>query len=144
MAARLLAASESAGASLDSKILLVSACVGEGPAMEWGSWYTNLDLPDPEELLAKPDKFTLPAEQDKRLVILHSVVKATLGNSTAKRYQACWSILASSVKQASNAVDIAALAAKELAEHGVEHYPNVSVPDVRVFNPILKAAGFKS
>ena len=37
--------------------MLVRGSVGDGPGVEFLSWMTEMDLPDPEAVLANPDAF---------------------------------------------------------------------------------------
>ena len=55
--ARLLAACDAVGASEDARTLLVLGAVGEGAGIEFLSWLANMDLPDPEAVLAESGRF---------------------------------------------------------------------------------------
>jgi len=138
MAARLLAASNAAQAGDDVAAVLVSGCVGEGPAMEFLSWRRNLDLPDPEEVLAHPDRFRVPERGDQAFAVLTAVVAAAVGNLTSARWLAAWQVLARAADQ--GAKDIAAAAAKALAQ---ARKPGLPLPqkELQGFIPLLKAGG---
>lgn len=59
MASRLLAAAQAYGASKDTLVELLDGCVGPSEGVEFLTWYENLDLPDPEEILRNPETFKL-------------------------------------------------------------------------------------
>ncbi|MFL6120684.1 AAA family ATPase, partial [Actinophytocola sp.] len=63
--ARLLAACDHVGASPDVRRVLVTGAVGEGPGLELLAWLAHSDLPDPDQVLADPDSFELPARSDR-------------------------------------------------------------------------------
>jgi MoxR-like ATPase len=138
MAARLLAAADAAKAGEDVAAVLVSGCVGEGPAMEFLSWRRNLDLPDPEEVLAHPDRFRVPERGDQAFAVLTAVVAAAVGNLTSARWLAAWQVLARAADQ--GAKDIAAAAAKALAQ---ARKPGLPLPqkELQGFIPLLKQGG---
>ena len=54
MAARLLAAADAAGAGDQARSALVRGSVGEGAGVEFLAWLAEMDLPDPEAVLADP------------------------------------------------------------------------------------------
>lgn len=83
MVARLLAALDSVGRGPKTSVAIaaVAAAVGHGPARVWGSWIANQDLPDPEEIIADPQKATLPDRQDKVLLTIDAVVVAALSRT---------------------------------------------------------------
>src|SRR5262249_57589504 len=60
MAARLLAAGDAAGTSGEARSALVRGSVGEGAGVEFLAWLAEMDLPDPEAVLADPGSFVLP------------------------------------------------------------------------------------
>jgi MoxR-like ATPase len=71
--ATLLAACETLGATDDARAALVEGAVGDGAALEFLAWLDNLDLPDPEEVLADPDSFVLPERSDRAFAVLTAV-----------------------------------------------------------------------
>ena len=68
--ARLLATCDAAKASEEARTLLVLGAVGEGAGIEFLSWLANMDLPDPEDVLADPDGFELPERSDRAFAVL--------------------------------------------------------------------------
>lgn len=134
----LLAAVRAAGATDEVEHVLLKGCVGEGAAIAFLTWCNELDLPDPEVILANPKKFKLPKRGDKAFTVLTSVVAAVCGQLTPERWTAGWDVLAAAAQQ--NAVDIASLAAKQLALKARSEFllPN---EQIKPFLPILELAG---
>ncbi|MEZ5234752.1 MAG: hypothetical protein R2749_18915 [Acidimicrobiales bacterium] len=67
MTACLVAAARAADASADALSALVRGAVGDGAGAEFLAWSAELDLPDPEAVLADPSSFVLPEQGDQRL-----------------------------------------------------------------------------
>ncbi|MGH9166006.1 MAG: AAA family ATPase, partial [Acidimicrobiales bacterium] len=112
MAARLWAAAEAAGASTEAETSLVTGAVGEGPGVELLMWRLEMDLPDPEAVLADPDRFVLPERGDRVHAVLSAVAAAVAGRPTPERWLAGWRVLG---KAGEVAPDVAAVAARVLA-----------------------------
>ncbi|HET7487244.1 MAG TPA: MoxR family ATPase [Acidimicrobiales bacterium] len=135
MAARLWAAADAAGASVEATTALITGCVGDGPGVELLVWDLNRDLPDPEAVLADPDGVELPEEPDRAYTVLSAVAAAVEADPTPERWQAGWRAL---VRAGTGAPDVVALPARTLARcrpKGV-----VAPPEMRLFGPILKEA----
>lgn len=113
MVIRALAVCRAASASGEVRALLVAGCIGQAAALELLSFIENLDLPDPEELLAHPGSVMLPTRGDRAFALLSSVVSAVLARPSQSRWNAAWTVLAASVER--GAPDIAARAALDLA-----------------------------
>lgn len=137
-AIRQLAAASAVVAGDEVATHLVAGCVGEGAALEFVAWRAALDLPDPESVLAEPDKFKLPKRGDQQYAVLAGVVAVTIARLTTERWLAAWRVLARAAAQGS--ADVAAAAAKALAGARRPDLP-LPVEDVRAFVPLLKAAG---
>jgi hypothetical protein len=137
MVAKILAACRSVNTDTDTEIILISGCVGNGAASEFLTWERNLDLPNPETLLAKPDKFVVPKRGDQTFAVLSAVVAAARHDLTKPRWNAAWKILG--IAAEAGHADIAAIPAKTLA---LSREKNLPVPnDIKAFLPILQAAG---
>lgn len=138
MAARLLAACDAAQAGEDIAAALVAGCVGEGAGLEFLAWRKALDLPDPELVLAHPDRFQVPVRGDQAFAVLTAVVSAVVRNLTAPRWTAAWQVLARAAEQ--GAKDIAAATAKALA---AARKPGLPLPqkELREFIPLLQKGG---
>lgn len=144
MASRLLAACDAYGAETDVRAILITGCVGVGQGFEFLQWLDALDLPDPDYLLANPDKFTLPKRSDQTFAVLSSVVRACTNRLTPDRWMAAWKIIDTAVRQGTP--DMAAFAAKALATErrhlDRSEYP-LPVDQFKALMPVLLAAGYK-
>lgn len=98
-ASRLLAAVLSTGERKESDLahMAVAGCVGDGAAEPFMSWMIKLSLPDPEELLANPDKAhkLLPERNDHKGVALEAVAVAACQSRDDKkeRWETAWKIV---------------------------------------------------
>jgi hypothetical protein len=110
--ARLLAACDATGASEDARTLLVLGAVGDGAGIEFLSWLANMDLPNPEDVLADPDGFELPERSDRAFAVLTAVATVAVARGDAGSWTAAWRVVA---RVADRAPDVAALAARTLA-----------------------------
>jgi len=138
MAARLLAAAETVQAKEEEIAALIAGCIGEGACLEFLAWRKELDLPDPEEILANPKHLRLPERGDQSFAILTAVITAAVGRLTEERWFAAWSVLALASEQGKK--DIAAVAAKKLA---AARNPELPLPlkELREFIPLLQKGG---
>jgi hypothetical protein len=136
MAARLWTAAEAAGASTEAETALVTGAVGEGPGVELLMWHEEMDLPDPEDLLADPDGAEVPERGDRAFAVLSGVASAVAAKPTPERWLAGWRVLA---KTGENAPDVAAVPARVLAR--CRPPGAVAPPEVKLFLPVLKDAG---
>lgn len=138
MAARLLAAAGSAQADEADVALLTAGCVGEGASLEFLGWCRDLDLPDPEAILANPSCFILPERGDRAFAVLTAIITAVTCRLTEERWSAGWAVLAQAACQGGK--DIAAVAAKNLA---AARKPELSLPvkELQEFAPLLRQGG---
>ena len=136
MTARLWAASGAAGAGDEARSALVRGSVGDGAGAEFLSWLIEMDLPDPEEVLADPGAFRLPDRADRAYAALAAVTAAVTAQPTAERWAAAWRVLGIA---ASAAPDVAAAAARVLTRHRPDGAP--LPPEIHVFAPVLRDAG---
>jgi len=137
MAARLWAAVRAAGASTEAETALITGAVGEGPGVELLMWHLEMDLPDPEDVLADPEGFEIPERGDRTHAILSSVAAAVAANPTPERWLAGWRVLG---RVGETAPDVAAVAARVLA--GCRPPKAAAPPEVKLFLPLLKDAGW--
>ncbi|MGP4103785.1 AAA family ATPase [Nonomuraea sp. KM90] len=114
---------------------LVVGAVGEAAGFELLSWLRDLDLPDPETLLADPTA-PLPDRVDRVHAVLGSVVAHVAADGGADSWQRAWALIA---RVARRTPDVAASAARSLAArrpHGA------TLPStVLDLAPILRSAG---
>lgn len=138
MAARLLAAADSVEAKEDVIASLAAGCIGEGTALEFLAWCRDLDLPDPEEVLANPSNLRLPDRGDQSFAILTAIINAAISSMTEERWSAAWYVLAQAADQGKK--DVAAVAAKKLA---AARKPELPLPqkELREFVPLLQKGG---
>jgi hypothetical protein len=136
MASRLLTAAVTSGASEDVQSVLVRGSVGDGPGVEFLSWMTEMDLPDPEAVLANPDAFELPERGDRAYAALSAIAAAVAANATPERWVAGWRVLA---RAGERAPDVAAMAARVLAR--CQPRGTAAPPEIKAFLPLLKEAG---
>lgn len=113
MASRLLAASYALGLNDGMKLSLVAGCVGDAAGQEYMEYRRKLDLPDPEKVLAHPEKVKWPNRGDKIFAILNSVVACIAAKNDEQRWLQGWKVLAMASKET---MDVAAIAAKTLAK----------------------------
>jgi hypothetical protein len=134
---RLWASTQEAGVSLTDAFPLLAGCVGEGAALELSAWVRDLDLPDPEHLLARPSRYRTPRRRDQAYAILSAVTQAALATLTEARWLAAWRVLSRAAKL--SGADVAASAARRLAR---AYRSDLPLPDreLEAFLPMLEAA----
>lgn len=135
MTAKVCAAVRSIGGDPDVEVLLVAGCVGEGIGLEFLHWRQNLDLPDPEDLLADPKKFKLPTRGDLQFTILASVAAAALSNMTKDRWKAAWEVFHQAATQ--GAKDVAAASVRTLAA-GRKKHKDLPFPPPTILKPFME------
>ncbi|MEU7856314.1 AAA family ATPase [Nonomuraea sp. NPDC049141] len=113
MALRLLAVGYAAGADQKAVAAAVIGAVGDGAGLELLAYLEQLDLPDPDRVLANPAAFALPERGDRQLAFLTAVVSAVQSDLTRRRWEAGWAVLAKAVD--AGVPDVAARAAADLA-----------------------------
>ena len=116
----------------------VAGCVGEGPGLEFAAWLREMDLPNPETLLAKPERYKHPKRADQAYAVLGSVVVSAIGNLTEARWKAAWTILAAAAE--AGGADVAAASARQLARARTGKL-SLPVTQLQAFVPVLEAAG---
>ena len=138
MAARLLAAAKLSGVTDQVTAMLAGGAVGPGAAAEFLSWREDLDLPDPETVLADPRSFRIPSRGDRAYAALAAVTAAVIANNTPARWEAAWQAIAAATGEAHS--DIAVVAVRSL----IAHRPDGAVPPAEVLTtmtPVLRTAG---
>ncbi|MCX6459098.1 MAG: ATP-binding protein [Actinobacteria bacterium] len=85
--------SEALGLDATSLRMLIRGCVGQGASAEYLTYRDNLDLPDPESLLAAPTKFKPPKRADQVYVIGAGVLAVVRNNTTEARWHAAGQVL---------------------------------------------------
>ncbi|MFI5843954.1 AAA family ATPase [Catenuloplanes sp. NPDC051500] len=113
MALRLLAFGYACDAGREAIGMALTGAIGDGPGIELLTFAEELDLPDPDRVLARPDTFALPDRGDRQLAFLTAVVAAVQATPTRERWEACWVVLAKAAD--AGVPDVAARAAADLA-----------------------------
>lgn len=137
MVLRLLAFHYSAGVGTDALSLAVVGAVGDGAGLEFVNYLDNLDLPDPERVLANPDAFKLPERGDRQLAFLTAVISAVQARVDRRRWEAGWAVLEKAVK--AGVPDVAARAAIDLAALRDTSWP--VPPTIDAFAEVLQLSG---
>ena len=136
MTARLWTAAGAAHAGPDVRAALVRGALGDGTGVEFLSWVQEMDLPDPEAVLADPDAFVLPARGDRVYAVLSSVVAAVTTDPTPERWLAGWRVLG---RAGEGTPDVAAMAARVLVRSRPD---GTALPaEIKLFLPLLRQAG---
>lgn len=137
-AAKLYGYATAARASKAARRLLLVGTVGQASAGEFLTYVSELDLPNPEDVLKNPDGWEVPTRGDRVYAVGVSVLAALQDNMTDKRWIAAGKVVAAISK--ANHSDVAV----SVGRKWMAIRPNSSVkPDaesLRALTPILKAA----
>jgi hypothetical protein len=136
MAARLWTAADVTHATPEARAALIAGAVGEAAGLQFLTWQIEMDLPDPEDLLADPEGMELPDRGDRAYAVLSAVAAAVAANPTVDRWNAGWKVLA---RAGERAPDVAAVAARVLAQ--CRPAGAAAPPEVKMFAPLLRDAG---
>lgn len=140
MATELVSACRELGYDLehDVTMLLIRGCVGSGPAHQFVTYTKELDLPDPEEILAEPKKLVLPERGDRAYAVLTAITACVLANNTEKRWLAACEVLGVVADQGKT--DLGMLAFQILFKN--KPHENIRTPAaVEKYIPTMKASG---
>ena len=136
MAARLMTAAEAAEATDQARSALVRGAIGDGAGVEFLAWLVDMDLPDPEEVLASPASFRLPERGDRAYAALAAIAAAVAAKPTPERWTAGWQVLGACAEAVP---DVAATAARVLAKCRPDGTPLPA--EIKLFAPVLRDAG---
>ena len=109
--AECLAIADTAAVTDDVRLLVATALVGDGAAVEYLAYLRNLDLPDPADLLTHPAKFGELRRTDQQFAALDAVVAAAAADP--ERWSDAFKVCI--VAAGCGAPDVAASAAMRLA-----------------------------
>lgn len=138
--AKLLSFAKAARVNDNVLALLIGGTVGDAAATEFITFVKNLDLPDPEQLLADPNSYQMPRDRgDKAYAIASSVWSAYLTNPTSQRWINVGEVLAA-LAEVSHA-DMAYTFAKRWVEDRPAEGPMPSDRAVKALQPILTELG---
>ena len=110
---------EAATAAKEARGVLLAGCVGEVAADQFYSWLRNMDLPDPEKVLADPLNYPdwwrlgVPPRSDQLRTTVSAVVTAALDTDSLPRWNAAWKFLHRTIE--GNQESIGAMGAARLA-----------------------------
>ncbi|MFY9223933.1 MAG: MoxR family ATPase [Blastocatellia bacterium] len=139
MATTLLAACRSANVSEDVLFTLMAGSIGQATAITFVNWLKDLDLPNPEMILANPSMLKIPTNQnDKLYTILSSVSNAVAKNNTIDRFYRGVKVM--SFVANAGFVDIAYLHLRTLIKN-MPQGANTNIPEMAVFAPVMQQAG---
>lgn len=131
----------------DSAIGGVAGCIGEGLALSFGAWVKDLDLGDPADALADPDKFPVPTRSDRAIVFVDSVAALVLsrmeqGKDSVGAFEAGQTLF---LRVAADNKDAASMAfGRVLAKRSLAKGAKLTQAVATVFGPYLQAIGFMS
>jgi len=131
---RLMAACLSVGESHSSGLTTeaIEGCIGEDTATKFLTWVRELDLPDPEAILANPDKVKMPERADKLSVVCEAIVVASTREHPQRkqRAQVCYDILEELFETKS---DMALPAIQQMVRRlpNRAERPNINIPAIK-------------
>jgi hypothetical protein len=73
--------------------LLLKGSIGVAASAEYITYRNNLDLPNPEQVLANPDDFTLPTRADQIYVLGAGILNVLSRDATVPRWHAAGTVL---------------------------------------------------
>jgi len=139
---RQAAAAEALGVAVAARVpVLLWGAPGTGKtsairAAEFLAWLTEMDLPDPEAVLADPGSFVLPSRSDRAYAAVTAVAAVVAADPAPDRWAAGWQVLGIAAR---SAPDVAAVAARVLVRCRPD---GTALPaEVRLFGPVLRDAG---
>ena len=139
VASRHLAACQAYHLPDDVEAILIAGTIGEGPALELLAYRRDLDLPDPETVLAHPESLIVPERSDMAFAIFAAVTAAVLGRNTPARWRAAWTVLSLGAERGQEGV--AASSAMALSTNVPKGAILADAKAAVTFIPLLKAAG---
>lgn len=134
---RVLAVADSAYVSKEVRTALLVGLVGDGAAAEFLAFSKGSDLPDPENLIARPTRYQRPDRDDQVHAIVGAVVDAVVARPTPRRWERGVEVLVRVAEQGN--LDIAANGVRRIAAHRPS---GAAVPEsLEVFGEILQQIG---
>lgn len=134
---RVLAACRAANADEETRLALIVGLVGDGAGVELVAFERDVDLPDPEWLLADATRYERPDRDDQVHAVVGGVVDAVLRNLTGERWEQGLKVLIAAA-EAGN-LDIAANGCRRIA--GLQPAGATIPPGIVVFGDIMRSIG---
>jgi hypothetical protein len=119
--------------------LLVAGAVGDGPALEFLAYVSELDLPDPEAILADPSSLKFGKRDDINHTVMSSVVAATAVDYTQARWLACWAVIDAAI--GAGREDLGLVAARQLGPQPPKDWDRRTYPKIGRAVKLLKEMG---
>lgn len=139
-AARLLAMANAIDARLEVKQKLLYGAIGAPTGHEYLTWVTNLDLPDPELLLAGGAGAIFTAMRpDRAFATLSAVLAAVVADPTPERWTAGVEVCAAAAH--AGAIDVAVPIVRSLIRPDLRPADTPAPEAIRVFAGPLALAG---
>jgi hypothetical protein len=139
MVVNLLAGCHGSNISAEGRLMLISGCVGEDAGLEFAGFEENVDLPDPEDILADPKKAELPERSDQTLAVVTAVSAAVTREVTPERWVAALTYFGRLGE--AGQLDVAALGVRNIAGFQSEVGDVEPPSNLEVLMPILKEIG---
>jgi hypothetical protein len=140
-AAQLIAVCAASGASEEVRRVVVAGVVGQAAALQLLTYLAELDLPDPEDVLASPERLKLPERGDRAYALLAAVVAAVLSDLTPERWAAGVRAVSQAAAQGQADVGAAAMAALMRKRPSVRGAVVPLPAELKDFIPVLERAG---
>jgi MoxR-like ATPase len=137
MALRLLMLADACRVDREALGAALIGAIGDGAGIELLAFSEELDLPDPDHVLARPQSFALPERGDRQLAFLTAVVAAVQAEANQERWEAGWVVLAKAIE--AGVPDVAARAAADLAALRDPNWP--APPQLDAFVDVLALSG---
>ena len=126
--------------SEDIQALMIQGLVGDAAGGEFLDWRRELDLPNPDDLLANPTDFEVIERCDKAYAVLAAIVAAVSSQPTEARWKAAWAICKTQAKREKG---LSAPAAGALLRLTKRYNGPLDLPipaDAKDYNDLMNAA----
>jgi hypothetical protein len=140
-AAQLMAVCAAGGVSEEVRRVVVAGVVGKAAALQLLTYLDELDLPDPEDVLAAPESLKLPERGDRAYAILAAVTAAVLSDLTPERWAAGVRAVSQAAAQGQADVGAAAMSALMRKRPSVRGAVVPLPAEIKEFIPVLERAG---
>jgi hypothetical protein len=120
---------------------LVAGAVGEAASLEYAQYARELDLPNPAELIAHPERWVVPSRSDRIWATVTSVIDYALAG-TASDWERGWAVLARCLEPDANGVTHGDVAVAASGDYANKRPAGAKIPvGLASFIPLLQKAG---